>query len=93
MLLQHLVVEIVLHLAARIPPVADMTSFVLLSTVLVELIVPIESLATKSTFWMTPKSTLINGSWVVVPEFLMPSKLSKCEKLMLVSEDLLVAST
>lgn len=61
--------------------------------VLVELIVPIESLTTKSTFWMTPKSTLINGSWVVVPEFLMPSKLSKCEKLMLVSEDLLVAST
>jgi len=93
MLLQHLVIQIVLHLATRIPPIADVTSFVFLPAMLIELIVTIESLAAKATFWMTPESALVNSSWVVVSKFLMPTKLSIREQIMLMGKDLLVAST
>jgi hypothetical protein len=93
MLLQHLVIQVVLHLAARISPVADVASFVFLSAMLIELIVTIESLAAKATFWMTLESALVNSSWVVVTKFFMPPKLPIRKQIMLMSKDFLVAST
>lgn len=70
-----------------------MTSFVLLATVLIELVITIESLTTKAAFWMTPETALINGSRMVITELCMPPKLPKGKELMLMGEDFLVAST
>lgn len=39
---------------------------------------------------MTLESTLVDGSWVVVPEFLMLPEFGKSKKFMFVSENLLV---
>lgn len=90
-LLQHLIIQVILHLATWISPVADMAPFMFLPTVLIEFIVTIESFATKAAFWMAPKTTLVNGPWVVISKLLMPPEFSEREKFVLVGKDLLVA--
>lgn len=79
MLLQHLVVKVILYLAGRVSSVADVTSFMFLSTVLVELVVTVEPFAAESTSWMASKAALVDGPWIVVPKFLVPAQFSMVE--------------
>jgi len=56
----------------------------------VKLIVTVESLPTKATFRMTFETALVNGSRIVIAEFLMLAKLLLSEEFMLMGEHLLV---
>jgi len=56
----------------------------------VKLIVTIESLPTEATFRMTFETALVNGSRIIVAEFLMLAKLLLSEEFMLVGEHLLI---
>jgi hypothetical protein len=51
-LFQHLIVQVILGMAAVIPSLTNVTLLVLFPAVCVQFVVPIESLPTKSTFWM-----------------------------------------
>jgi hypothetical protein len=51
-LFQHLVIQVVLRMAAVVPSITDMTLLVIFPAMCVQLIVPIESLPAKATFWM-----------------------------------------
>lgn len=58
-----------------------------------ELVVSIEPLATKSTFRMTFKPSLINRTWIVIAKFLVFPQVILCKQVVLVSEDFLVPGT
>lgn len=88
-----IVVEVVLWLGSSVHTIADVASFVLLSTVRVQLVVPVESTPTETTLWMTFEPCLIYGSWIVVSKSLVFLQLSLGEQLVLVCEDFLVACT
>lgn len=93
-LLQVVVIAEILRLFTAVTlAIADVTTFMLLSAVSIQFVVPIEPVSTESTFWMALETTLVNGSWVVVSEFLMPLELGKCKEFMFVCEDLFVSRT
>ena len=87
------VVEVVLWVAAAIPPITDMAPLMSLSTVCVELVVTIKSLSTEPTLGVPPESRLIDRTWIVVSIFLMSPQLPEGEQLMFMCEDLLVSTT
>lgn len=64
----------------------------LVTAMRVELVIAIKTHTTKSAFGMAFEPALINCSRIVVAEFLMFSQLGGCEKIVLMSEDLLVPS-
>lgn len=68
---QRIIVDVVLLFPATIASIANVTAFVLVSAMSVQLVVPIKALATKATFRMSPEAALIHGTWVVVAELLM----------------------
>ena len=51
-LFQHLVVQVVLWIAAVIPSITNVAFLVLLPAVRVQLVVSVESLPTETTLWM-----------------------------------------
>lgn len=59
----------------------------------VQLIVTVETLITKATFWVAFETALIYCSWVVVAELFVLSKLGVSEEFMFVGKDFLVACT
>jgi hypothetical protein len=67
-----------------------MASFMLVSAVCVELVVSIEALMAKFTFGMSLEPTLVNGTGVIVAEFLVLPKLRNGEQFMLMGEHLFV---
>lgn len=93
MLFQGIVVLIVLLLSSFVPPITNVTSFMFISTMCVELVITIEPLHTKSTLGMPLESTLIYGTRIVVAKLLMFPKLLRGEQLMFMGEDLLVPRT
>jgi hypothetical protein len=58
----------------------------------VQFVIAVESLTAKSTFRMALEARLIYGARIVIAKFLMFPQLVLREKLVLVSEDLFVAS-
>ena len=90
-LFQLLVVEVVLRISATIPAIADVTSFVFLSTVRIQLIISIEPLSTESTLRVTPEAGLIYCAWVVVTVSLVLPQLAEREQLMFVGKDFFVS--
>ena len=78
-ILQIVIIEIVLRFPAFIATVTEVTALMLLSTVRVQLVVPIKSLSTETTFGMPLEPTLINGPRVVVSKLLVLPQFSKCE--------------
>lgn len=85
--LQGVVVEIIVRVA-RVPPVAEKAPLVLHATMLVQLVVVIESLTTEATEGMPLESALVCGSGLVVAMAHVLLELAVGEELMLVSEDL-----
>lgn len=92
MIFERIVVDIILLLASTRPSVADVTSFMAIATMSIEFVVSVEPLATESTLGMTSKATLVHGARHIVTMLFMLAQLGRREKLMFVSEDLLVAS-
>lgn len=67
------------------------TAFLMLTTtMLVKLILTIESLVTEIADWVTLKTALIYRSWIVVSSSHVFMQFGVCVKLMFVGEDLLV---
>ena len=93
MLLQAIVVHKVPRVVATSPAIADMTSLVPVTAMRIQLVIAVKPLPTEPTLWMTFEAALIYGARVVVAELFVPAKISGCEQLMLVGEDLLVAGT
>lgn len=91
MLLKLLVIEVILRVPPAIPSIANVTSFVLFSAMSVELVVSIESLSTKTTFWMTLEARLVYSTWVIVSVSLVLPQLAESEQLVFVGEDFLIA--
>ncbi len=76
-----------------IPSITDMTSLMLFSAMNIKLIVTVETFPAKSTFWVPLEATLVYGTRIVIPKFLMSSQLARREQFMLMSKDLFVLST
>lgn len=88
--LQLLVIEIILWIATAVPPITDMTSLMLLTAVIIELVVTVESLPTEATLWMTFEARLIDRSWIIVTVPFVLSQFAKREQFVLMSEDFFV---
>lgn len=91
--LEFLVVEVILRISATIPPVTDMTSFVLLPTMSVEFVVTIKALFAKSAFRMTFEAGLVDCTWIVIAKSFVLAEFGVREKLVLMGKDFLVPST
>lgn len=92
MFLKGVVINVVLLLAVGGAAITNVAAFMSVTTVSVELIVTIESLTAEATLGVTPESTLINSSRLIVASFLVLSQLRRGKELMLVCENLLVTS-
>jgi hypothetical protein len=91
--LESIVVNKVLLLSPFISPVTYVTSLMLVSAMGIQLIVAIEALSTKATFWVSLETTLVDSSGVVVTKFLVFTQFSWCEELMLMCEHFFVSCT
>jgi hypothetical protein len=92
MILKGIVVNVILLLPTRRTAVAYVASLVTVTTVRVEFVIAVESLAAKSTFRMSSETTLIQSSWHIITVLLVFTQLCHSEKFMLMREDLLVPS-
>ena len=92
MFLEFLVVQVILWISATVTPVANMTPFVLFSAVSVELVVAIEALSAKITFWMSLEARLVDCTRIVITKFLVSAEFTKGKELVFVGENFLVAS-
>lgn len=73
--------------------IANVASFVLVSTMSVQLVIAIESLPTETTLGVALEAALVDGTRFVVTMLLVFSQLSHCEESVLVSEHLFVPCT
>lgn len=92
MILKGIVVDVILLLPTGRAAVAYVASLMTVTTVRVEFVIAVESLAAKSTFGVSPETALIQGSWHIITVLLVFAQLCHSEKFMLVCEDLLVPS-
>jgi len=92
-LLERAVVYVILLLPTSVSPVTNVTSFMFVSAMRVQLVVTVEPLSAKSTLRMTPETTLISCAWIIIAELLMFAQFLYREELMLMSEDLFVPRT
>jgi hypothetical protein len=91
--LQSIVVDVVLLLTMGGTAVANVASFVLISTVSVEFVIAIESLPTESTLWVALEAALVDSTRFVIAMLLVFPQIGHCEEGVLVSEHLFVACT
>jgi len=91
--LERVVVDIVLLLPVVVAAVADVAALVLVSAVCVEFIVSVEAHLAEAALGMSFEAALVDGTGVVVAEFLVPSEIGRSEEGVLVGEDLLVPCT
>jgi hypothetical protein len=89
-LLERVIIDVILLLPASVSSVTYVASFMLISTMRVELIITVEPPSTKPTLRMTPETTLVNCAWVIITELLVIAQFLGIEQLMLVGEHLLV---
>lgn len=90
-LLQLFIVEVILRVSSAISSVANVTSLVLLSTVIVKFIITVEPLLTETTFWMSLEARLINCAGIVITVLFVFSQFAKSEQFVFVGEDLFVS--
>ena len=88
--LQSIVVNIVLLLAMGGTAVANMASFVFITTMGVQLVIAIESLPTKTTLGVAFEAALVDSTGFVITMLLVFSQLGHGEEGVLVSEHLFV---
>jgi hypothetical protein len=91
--LKSVVVNIVLLLAVGRTSVTDVAAFMFITAVSVQLVVAVEALTTEAAFGMSPETTLVDGSRLVITGLFVFAQLCWSKKLMLVCKDLLVTST
>ena len=72
MLLKRVIVNVVLLLPSAISSVTKVTSLMLVPAVGVKFIISVETLSAEATFRMTLEPTLIDRSWIIVAELLVP---------------------
>lgn len=89
-LLQRVVVDVILLLAAPTPSIANMASLMFVPTMNVQFIVPIESLSTETAFWMSLEAALVDSARMIISKLLMLAQLLWSEELMLMGEDFLI---
>ena len=70
-LLERVIIDVILLLPASVSSVTYVTSFMLVSTMRVELIITVEPPSTKPTLRMTPETTLVYCPWVIITELLV----------------------
>lgn len=70
-----------------------MAPLVFISTVGVEFVIAVETLAAKATLWVSFETALVNGTRLIVPILLVFSQLCMSEQRVLMGEDLLVPCT
>ena len=92
MLLQRVVVDVILLLAAPIPSIAYVAPFMFVPTMDVQFIIPIESLSTETAFRMSFEAALVHCAGMIISKLLMLAQLLWGEELMLMCEDLLISS-
>jgi hypothetical protein len=92
MILKGVVINVVLLLPTPRTAVAYVASLMTVTTVGVEFVIAVESLAAESTFGMSFETTLIQGTWHIIAVLLVFAQLCHSEKFMLMREDLLVPS-
>jgi hypothetical protein len=68
---KRIVIDVVLLFPSLRLAVAYVASLVFVSTVCIQLVVAIEPLSTKPTLWMTFKTALVDGPWIVISKLLM----------------------
>jgi len=90
-LLERIVIEVILRIVAASPPIAQMASFVFVSAMGEQFVIAIEPLPAKSALRMPFETALVDGSRVVITELLVPLQFLRCEELVFMREDLLVA--
>jgi hypothetical protein len=77
--LQGIVVNVVLRLTPLVLSIAYMASLVLISTMGVELVIPVETLPAEAALGVAFESTLIDCPGVVVAKLLVGFELAGCE--------------
>lgn len=92
-LLEFLVIEVVLRIAAAVPSITDMTSLMPLPTMSIEFVVPIKSLFAESTVWMALEARLVDCTWVIITKSLMLAEFCISKQFVFMGEDLLVSGT
>ena len=70
-LFQSVVIQEVLRVIVAVTPVAQVTSFVGLTTMREELVSAVEPSPAEATFWVSLKSTLVYSSWDIVSDLLV----------------------
>jgi hypothetical protein len=90
-LLEGIVVHIVVWLP-RVTTVADEAAFVFVSAVLVELVIIIETSTAEAAEWMSTEACLVGSARLIIATPHMLRQLPISEHIMLVCEDLFVAS-
>ena len=87
------VVDIVLLLAVGRTAVTDVAPFVLITAVGVQLVVAVEALTAETTLGVSPETTLIDRSRLVIAGLFVFTQLCRSKELMLVCKYFLVPST
>jgi hypothetical protein len=88
---ERVIVDIVLLLSVLVPAVADVTTFVLVSTMCIQFVVSIEALSTKPAFRVSLETALVDRTGIVITKLLMLLQVGPCEKLVFVGEDFLIS--
>ena len=92
-ILERIVVNIILLLTTPRPSITNVTSFVAVATVSVQFIVAIKPLTAETTFRVTLKATLFNGSRNMISVLLVLAQLRHSEEFVFMGEDFLVSRT
>lgn len=93
MTLKGLIIHVVLLLAVVGSAVTDMTAFVLLTAMGIQLVVTVKALSTETTFGMSFETALVDGTGLVITVFFVLSQLRVRKEGMFVGEDLFVSCT
>ena len=84
--LERIIIDVVLLLPSLLPPVADVTTLVLVAAVHIELVIPVEPLLAEPTVWMALEPALVDRSGVIVTKLFMFPELLCGKEVMLVRE-------
>jgi len=90
MVLERIVVDVIMRIPA-IRSVAEEASLMLLPTMHIKLVIPVEPLPTEAAQWMALETTLVDCSWIIISLRHMLLQLLIRKQVMLVREYLLIS--
>lgn len=89
---EGVIVEVVLLLAMSRSSVADVASFMSVTTMRIQLVISVEPFTTETAFWVPSETALVNGAWNVVTVLFVLAQLCRSEDFVLMSENFFVSS-